>query len=437
MHAPLRALLCALPLLAYAASSPTPAFAYDDAGYLAYADRMQERLDGLWNEQRGIYEPGPGGVDALVNAGLLLDPQRRRAGRTPGASAQRPPRAAGREGARDRARVHRPPPQPPTGRLADPRAGLVELDVHDRRRPASRLRRRDRRRSRPRVEGAQGARPPGRDGADDRRPHPPRRAHALLALADDPAQPGQLVRAGVRGRRDRVRQLRAAAARHARAARALRLRPAQLRPRPALPVPPALRQLRARERRLGRVREHRPLVPALLQPGPASGDGAAAARRPRARPALDPPRDGGLLDARGLHELGQRPRLRALAPGQEARPRPAGADRDRADAAAAAGARVGALGEVDARPRAALLRAAAGAGGAACRTRCCSSSSRCRRRSGARGSPPCGSRPTRRARSRPGWGGCAASARRRSTPTTPTSAGSRSPRRPTTRRSSR
>jgi hypothetical protein len=72
MHAPLRALLCALPLLAYAASLPTPAFAYDDAGYLEYADRMQERLDGTWNETRGIYEPGAGGVDALVNAGLLL-----------------------------------------------------------------------------------------------------------------------------------------------------------------------------------------------------------------------------------------------------------------------------------------------------------------------------------------------------------------------------
>ena len=72
MHAPLRALLCALPLLAGAASLPTPAHAYDDAGYFAYADRMQERLDELWNEQRGIYEPGPGGVDALVNAGVLL-----------------------------------------------------------------------------------------------------------------------------------------------------------------------------------------------------------------------------------------------------------------------------------------------------------------------------------------------------------------------------
>jgi hypothetical protein len=72
MHAPLRALLCALPLLAYAASSTTPAYAYDDAGYLAYADRMTERLENTWNEDRGIYEPGAGGVDALVNAGLLL-----------------------------------------------------------------------------------------------------------------------------------------------------------------------------------------------------------------------------------------------------------------------------------------------------------------------------------------------------------------------------
>ena len=38
-----RALLPALLLLA--AGPPTAAFAYDDAGYLAYADRMQTRLD--------------------------------------------------------------------------------------------------------------------------------------------------------------------------------------------------------------------------------------------------------------------------------------------------------------------------------------------------------------------------------------------------------
>ena len=72
MHAPLRALLCALPLLAYAASSTTPAFAYDDAGYLAYADRMQTRLDPLWSELPRAVLPGPGGVDTLVNAMCLL-----------------------------------------------------------------------------------------------------------------------------------------------------------------------------------------------------------------------------------------------------------------------------------------------------------------------------------------------------------------------------
>jgi hypothetical protein len=65
-----RALLPALLLLA--AGPSTAAHAYDDGGYIAYADRMQARLDPLWNEQRGIYAPGPGGVDALVNAGLLL-----------------------------------------------------------------------------------------------------------------------------------------------------------------------------------------------------------------------------------------------------------------------------------------------------------------------------------------------------------------------------
>ena len=65
-----RALLLAVLLLA--AGPPTAALAYDDAGYLAYADRMQERLDPLWHEESGQYRPGPGGVDALVNSLLLL-----------------------------------------------------------------------------------------------------------------------------------------------------------------------------------------------------------------------------------------------------------------------------------------------------------------------------------------------------------------------------
>ena len=52
--------------------APASAVGYDDAGYLAYADRMQERLDRMWDERRGFYRPGNGGADALINANLLL-----------------------------------------------------------------------------------------------------------------------------------------------------------------------------------------------------------------------------------------------------------------------------------------------------------------------------------------------------------------------------
>ena len=54
------------------AAAPASAVGYDDAGYLAYDDRMQERLDRLWDERRGLYRPGEGGADSLLNASLLL-----------------------------------------------------------------------------------------------------------------------------------------------------------------------------------------------------------------------------------------------------------------------------------------------------------------------------------------------------------------------------
>ena len=243
MHAPLRALLCALPLLAYAASSPTPAFAYDDAGYLAYADRMQERLDGLWNEQRGIYEPGPGRRRRARQRRAAAHAQRRRAGRARGPGAQRPPRAARRQGARHRARVHRPPPaatRRPGSQIHVPgwSSSMYTIDAGQHLVYDAEI-----------VDGlvhAWKARQ-ALDLPDETarmiadRIHRVAHTHfwrwptirlnqvnwyALMYAAD----------ATVSG------QLGAAAARHARAARALRLRPAQLRPRPALPVPPALRR---------------------------------------------------------------------------------------------------------------------------------------------------------------------------------------------------
>ena len=45
---------------------------YDDAGYWAFADRMQLRLDGLWDEGDGYYRGGGGGADPMTNSMLLL-----------------------------------------------------------------------------------------------------------------------------------------------------------------------------------------------------------------------------------------------------------------------------------------------------------------------------------------------------------------------------
>jgi hypothetical protein len=44
----------------------------DDGGYIAVAERMQERIDPLWNGRLGRYEPGPGSSTSRVNADLLL-----------------------------------------------------------------------------------------------------------------------------------------------------------------------------------------------------------------------------------------------------------------------------------------------------------------------------------------------------------------------------
>ncbi len=65
-----RAAAAALGLLALSAA-PAHA-AYDDAGYWSYADRMEQRLDGLWDAKDGYYHAGGGGTEPMVNSLMLL-----------------------------------------------------------------------------------------------------------------------------------------------------------------------------------------------------------------------------------------------------------------------------------------------------------------------------------------------------------------------------
>ena len=244
--------------------------------------------------------PGPGGVDALVNARLLLTHSVAAQQGHTGPGAQRPSGAPDRSArscrrrssssARRRTRRAGSQTHVPgwTSSMCNAEAGqhlVFDAEIVDGLVHAWKARR------------ALGL--SDETARDDRRPHPPRRVVALLALADDAPQPGQLVRADVRRRRDRHRQPGAAAARPARAARALR-RAGRATSAPGLRFQylPHLAAHAPRQPRLGRVREHRALVPALLQPGAARRDGAAPARGPRPGPALEAARARRLLDAR-------------------------------------------------------------------------------------------------------------------------------------------
>jgi hypothetical protein len=65
----------AVPAVALALALIAPATAVaslDDAGYLAFADRIQQRLDPIWDEDVGYYRAGPGGVEPMTNSLVLL-----------------------------------------------------------------------------------------------------------------------------------------------------------------------------------------------------------------------------------------------------------------------------------------------------------------------------------------------------------------------------
>ena len=72
-----------------------PRAAVDDAGYVAIADRLQRRLDALWNERRGRYDPGPGATDDRGQRRPAARPLRRgAAAATHGPTRNDAPRAA-------------------------------------------------------------------------------------------------------------------------------------------------------------------------------------------------------------------------------------------------------------------------------------------------------------------------------------------------------
>ena len=60
--------LCAGALVAV----PAPAQATDEAGYWAFADQVQRRLDDAWNPRIDQYRVGSPSVDTMLNANELL-----------------------------------------------------------------------------------------------------------------------------------------------------------------------------------------------------------------------------------------------------------------------------------------------------------------------------------------------------------------------------
>ena len=315
-----------------AAVAPRSGAALDDAGYVAVAAHLQSRLDRRWNSRLERYDPGPGATTSMVNGDLLLVHAV--------AAATRPSAAPLRADARARAIVRlltgpqvwaeRPlagaDPQvigPGLGggaRSRVPPPGLRQLEVVDG------------------LVHAYLARDALGLDAGHGGPHPRARStrsrRARLPLARPAAQPDQLVLRAVRRRRDRQRRARGARRRHGAPARRFLAACAARAARPATSGPglrfhylPHRARGREDERGLGRVREHRPELLALLRARPHGRHARARAARPA--PRVGAARAQRLLDAQRLHELGQRPRLRALAPAQEDGARAARADRRR------------------------------------------------------------------------------------------------------------
>ena len=64
--------ISSLPPMAAPTVTAVPARPFDDAAYWAYADRLQRRLDGMWDERLSRYRTTGGGCESMINAVILL-----------------------------------------------------------------------------------------------------------------------------------------------------------------------------------------------------------------------------------------------------------------------------------------------------------------------------------------------------------------------------
>jgi hypothetical protein len=113
--------ICAGLLAVFAA----PASARDDAGYWAFADKVQSRLDDTWSPRLGYYRTGSPSVDTMLNANeLLVHSAAALAGISPTRPAREDDRAEHRRRADADAAVDRARDRPGAGQPAA-RAGWV------------------------------------------------------------------------------------------------------------------------------------------------------------------------------------------------------------------------------------------------------------------------------------------------------------------------
>ena len=268
------------PRAVVASAAPVAPRAVDDAGYWAFADRMQPQLDRHWNERAGVYR-GCSAASSRWSRRRAAHLQRRRR-RATRARAQRPPGAPGRRRSCSPPAFVDEPPATPRDRSHARLVGLGDGATA----PAPRLRLRGRRRARTRGSPAASSACRQPTAAIRDRIH-----RAASAPSGAGRSSGSTRSTGTSLVYAADATVTGSPRRSARHAAQIERFVARARG-PAAPSPgtsaPGCASTTCRtsarapdEHRLGRVREHRGLVPARLRAGAPRRAWRRCARRPR------------------------------------------------------------------------------------------------------------------------------------------------------------